>query len=139
MDQCTFGAGPLRGARGETVSKRPAKESERSGICPFSLAPLTLNVDPDFGAARADTNFADYHRELRANVHRSNEFIRRAQPGSVFSRGPKPVESSSQQILALASEPRSPSACRLYPALKRTSAGETPFAGAAISHSRRWP
>jgi hypothetical protein len=49
--------------------------------------------DPDFGAARADTNFADYHRELRANVHRSIEFIRRAQPGSVFNRGPKPVES----------------------------------------------
>ena len=47
--------------------------------------------DPDFGAARADTNFADYHRELRANVHRSMEFIRRAQPGSVFNRGPKPV------------------------------------------------
>jgi prophage antirepressor-like protein len=55
--------------------------------------------DPDFGAARADTNFADYHRELRANVHRSIEFIRRAQPGSVFNRGPKPVESSSQQDL----------------------------------------
>jgi len=43
--------------------------------------------DPDFGAARADTNFADYHRELRANVHRSIEFIRRARPGSVFNRG----------------------------------------------------
>jgi len=55
--------------------------------------------DPDFGAARADTNFVDYHRELRANVHRSIEFIRRAQPGSVFNRGPKPVESSSQQDL----------------------------------------
>ena len=55
--------------------------------------------DPEFGAARADTNFADYHRELRANVHRSIEFIRRAQPGSVFNRGPKPVESSSQQDL----------------------------------------
>ena len=50
--------------------------------------------DPDFGAARADTNFADYHRELRANVHRSIEFMRRAQPGSVFNRGPKPVEPS---------------------------------------------
>ena len=92
MDQCTFGAGPLRGARGETVSKRPAKESERARICPFSFAPLTLNVDPDFGAACADTNFADYHRELRANVHRSIEFIRRARPGSVFNSGPKPVE-----------------------------------------------
>jgi prophage antirepressor-like protein len=55
--------------------------------------------DPDFGAARADTNFADYHRELRANVHRSIEFIRRAQPGSVFNRVPKPVESSSQPDL----------------------------------------
>ena len=50
--------------------------------------------DPEFGAARADTNFADYHRELRENVHRSREFMRRAQPGSVFNRGPKPVEPS---------------------------------------------
>ena len=55
--------------------------------------------DPDFGAARADTNFADYHRELRENVYRSIEFIRRAQPGSVFNRGPKPVQPSSQQDL----------------------------------------
>ena len=55
--------------------------------------------DPEFGAARADTNFSDYHRELRANVHRSIEFMRRARPGSVFNRGPKPVESSSQQDL----------------------------------------
>jgi hypothetical protein len=35
--------------------------------------------DPEFGAARATTNFADYHHELRANVHRSIEFMRRAQ------------------------------------------------------------
>ena len=49
--------------------------------------------DPEFGAARANTNFADYHQELRANVHRSIEFMRRARPGSVFNRGPKPVES----------------------------------------------
>ena len=55
--------------------------------------------DPEFGAARADSNFADYHRELRENVHRSREFMRRAQPGSVFNRGPKPVEPSSQQDL----------------------------------------
>jgi hypothetical protein len=89
MDQCTFGAGPLRGARGETVSKRPAKESERARICPFSFAPLTLNVDPDFGAACADTNFADYHRELRANVHRSIEFIRRARPGLRLQQRPE--------------------------------------------------
>jgi hypothetical protein len=44
MDQCTFGAGPLRGARGETVSKRPAKKSEHARIFLFSFAPLTLNV-----------------------------------------------------------------------------------------------
>src|ERR1700722_11527874 len=50
--------------------------------------------DPEFGAARADSNFADYHRELRENVHRSREFMRRAQPGSVFNCGPKPVEPS---------------------------------------------
>jgi prophage antirepressor-like protein len=50
--------------------------------------------DPEFGAVRADSNFADYHRELRENVHRSREFMRRAQPGSVFNRGPKPVEPS---------------------------------------------
>jgi prophage antirepressor-like protein len=49
--------------------------------------------DPKFGAVRANTNFADYHHELRANVHRSIEFMRRARPGSVFNRGPKPVES----------------------------------------------
>ena len=30
-----------------------------------------MTDDPEFGAARADTNFADYHRELRENVHRS--------------------------------------------------------------------
>jgi hypothetical protein len=56
--------------------------------------------DPEFGAARADSNFADYHRELRENVHRSREFMRRAQPGSVFNRGPKPVEPRSRQNLA---------------------------------------
>ena len=48
--------------------------------------------DPEFGAARANTNFADYHHELRANVNRSIEFMRRVRPGSVFNRGPKPVE-----------------------------------------------
>jgi hypothetical protein len=55
--------------------------------------------DPEFGAGRANANFGDYHHGLRANVHRSIEFIRRAQPSSVFNRGPKSVESSSQQDL----------------------------------------
>jgi prophage antirepressor-like protein len=49
--------------------------------------------DEDFGAARADTDYADYERELRENVYRSREFMRRARPGSVFNRGPKPVGS----------------------------------------------
>ena len=44
MDQCTFGAGPLRGARGETESKRPAKKSEHARIFPFLFARLTLSV-----------------------------------------------------------------------------------------------
>jgi prophage antirepressor-like protein len=52
--------------------------------------------DADFGEARADTNYADYERELRENVYRSREFIRRAQPGSVFNRGPKPAAPSSE-------------------------------------------
>jgi hypothetical protein len=39
MDQCTFGAGPLRG---ETESKRPAKKSEHARIFPFLW--LTLSV-----------------------------------------------------------------------------------------------
>ena len=53
--------------------------------------------DEDFGADRADTNYADYERELRANVHRSMEFIRRAQPGSVFNHAPKPAAPSSSK------------------------------------------
>ena len=44
MDQCTFGAGPLRGARGPRARQRPAKKSEHARIFPFSFAPLTLNV-----------------------------------------------------------------------------------------------
>jgi hypothetical protein len=36
--------GPLRGALGETVSRRPAKKSEQARIFPFSFAPLTLDV-----------------------------------------------------------------------------------------------
>jgi prophage antirepressor-like protein len=52
--------------------------------------------DPDFGAARADTNYADYERELRENVYRSREFMRRAQPGSVFNRGSEPAAPSSE-------------------------------------------
>jgi hypothetical protein len=63
--------------------------------------------DPDFGAPRADTNFADYYRELRENVYRSREFMRRAQPGSVFNRGPKPVAPSP--------EPASPQSCPIDP------------------------
>ena len=45
--------------------------------------------DEDFGEGRAETNYADYERELRANVYRSREFIRRTQPGSIFNNGPK--------------------------------------------------
>jgi hypothetical protein len=44
MDQCTFGAGPLRGARGESAPQRPATKPEDARILPFSFAPLTLNV-----------------------------------------------------------------------------------------------
>jgi prophage antirepressor-like protein len=95
--------------------------------------------DPDFGAARADTNFADYHRELRANVHRSiDTYVAPNQaPSSTVARNLSNPQAN--RILALAPEPLSPSACRLTPALKRTSAGEAPLAGAAISRSRRWP
>jgi prophage antirepressor-like protein len=52
--------------------------------------------DEDFGAARADTNYADYERELRENVYRSREFIRRTQPGSFFNHAPKPAAPSSE-------------------------------------------
>jgi prophage antirepressor-like protein len=52
--------------------------------------------DQDFGAARAETNYADYERELRKNIHRSREFIRRAQPGSVSNRRPKPATPSPE-------------------------------------------
>ena len=52
--------------------------------------------DADFGAARADTNYADYERELRENVYRSREFIRRTQPGSLFNHAPKPAAPSSE-------------------------------------------
>jgi hypothetical protein len=44
MDQCTFGAGPLRGARGQSAPQRPAKKPEVTRILPFSFAPLTLNA-----------------------------------------------------------------------------------------------
>ena len=52
--------------------------------------------DPEFGAARTEANLADYDREIRANVHRSKEFIRRTQPGSFFNRDPKPAAPSSE-------------------------------------------
>jgi hypothetical protein len=41
MDQCTFGAGPLRG---ESAPTHPAKKPEDARILSFSFAPLTLNV-----------------------------------------------------------------------------------------------
>jgi hypothetical protein len=44
MDQCTIGAGPLRGAREERPPQEPAKKAEDARILPFSFAPLTLNV-----------------------------------------------------------------------------------------------
>jgi hypothetical protein len=47
MDQCTFGAGPLRGARGDSAPQRPAKKSEDARILPFSFAPIILNVKGD--------------------------------------------------------------------------------------------
>ena len=52
--------------------------------------------DEDFGAARADTNYADYERELRENVYRSREFIRHTQPGSFFNHAPKPAAPSPE-------------------------------------------
>jgi hypothetical protein len=52
--------------------------------------------DPEHGAERAGAYWADYDREIRANVHRSREFIRRAQPGSFFNRDPKPAAPSSE-------------------------------------------
>src|SRR5271155_1595968 len=44
MDQCTFGAGPLRRARGESAPTHPAKKSEEVPILPFSFAQPTLNI-----------------------------------------------------------------------------------------------
>src|ERR1700722_8991852 len=72
MDQCTFGAGPLRGARGETVSKRPAKKSEHARIFLFSFAQLTLNVK--------------HGREIVPDGHRRNSHAGLAL--TVFAMGP---------------------------------------------------
>jgi hypothetical protein len=60
---------------------------------------LVAKDDEDFGAARADTSYAAYERELRENTYRSKEFMRRAEPGSVLNRGqPAGSIGASQRI-----------------------------------------
>jgi hypothetical protein len=55
MDQCTFGAGPLRGAREQRASQRRTKNPEGARLLSFLFAPMTVTLEKTIGK-RPDPN-----------------------------------------------------------------------------------